>query len=47
MPAGTVSRTTEIRGNGSLSFRARIAIGVGPVNGVSPISISYSTQPRL
>ncbi len=44
-PAGTVSRTTEIRGNGSLSFFARIACGVGPVYGVSPLSISYSTQP--
>ena len=44
-PGGTVSRTTEIRGNGSLSFFARIACGVGPVYGVSPLNISYSTQP--
>jgi hypothetical protein len=44
-PVGTASRTTEMHGSGSLSFFARIACGVGPVYGVSPVNISYRTQP--
>jgi len=44
-PGGTVSRTTEIRGSGSLSFLAITICGVSPMYGGSPPSISYSTQP--
>ena len=42
--SGTVCRTVRKLGTGSTSCRAMIAGAVGPRNGGSPASISYSTQ---
>src|SRR5262249_32740744 len=41
----TPSRTTVSERTGSVRTRVRTARGVGPVWGVSPLSISYNTQP--
>ena len=42
---GIVSRNRRADGTGSLKRLAMIAWLVGPVNGGSPVSISYNTQP--
>ena len=44
---GTASRTERSGGTGSVKHFTMIAWAVGPVNGVRPASISYSTHPRL
>ena len=44
-PSGTLSRTVRSRGTVPTTFRAWMAWAVAPVNGGSPASISYSTQP--
>ena len=41
--AGTLGRTARTLGGGSLSLLATIAWAVGPAQGDSPASISYST----
>ena len=41
---GTVGRAARTLGGGSVSRLAMIAWAVGPVNGASPASISYSTD---
>ena len=46
-PAGTLPRTTRRLGGGSVNRLAMIAWAVGPVNGGSPASISYTTAARL
>ena len=46
-PAGTLPRTTRRLGGGSLNRLTMIAWAVGPVNGGSPASISYTTAARL
>jgi hypothetical protein len=43
--SGMVARTVRSRGAGPPNRRAITAWAVGPVNGGSPASISYSTQP--
>ncbi len=43
--SGTVSLAVRRAGGGSNVFRAKIACGLVPVNGGSPASISYATQP--
>ena len=43
---GTVFRCSMSERGSSVITRAMIACAVGPVNGGSPVSISYSTQPR-
>ena len=45
--SGTVPLTIWIDGGISIVCRAMIAIALGPVNGTSPTSISYSTHARL
>jgi len=42
----TLARIGWMGRGSSDSARARIACAVGPVNGGSPASISYNTQPR-
>ena len=42
---GMVCRCGRIGRGGSVSTRATIACAVEPVNGGSPVSISYSTTP--
>jgi len=42
---GTVLRCSVIERGSSVITRAMMACAVGPVNGGSPVSISYSTQP--
>ena len=44
---GTFGRTSRIEGIRSIDWRARITCGEEPANGGSPMSVSYSTQPRL
>src|SRR5205823_10600332 len=43
---GSAGRTVRIGRGGSLITRAAIACALGPVNGGSPASISYSTAAR-
>jgi hypothetical protein len=43
--SGTLGRARRTRGTSPLSRRAITACAVGPVNGGSPASISYSTAP--
>ena len=45
MDSGTLERTTRTLGTGCEMDRASTAIALKPVNGGSPTSISYSTQP--
>ncbi len=42
---GTVCRCPVTERGWSVMTRATMACAVGPVNGGSPVSISYSTQP--
>ncbi len=42
----SVRRTVRRLGTGSMECLARIAWAVGPVNGGSPASVSYNTQPN-
>ena len=44
---GTEGRMTPIPGGGPWSRLPITAWAVGPLNGGSPASISYNTQPRL
>ena len=44
--AGNVGRVSRIRGTRSVNRREISACTVGPVNGGSPTSISYKTQPN-
>src|SRR5262245_43738441 len=43
---GIWGRNTRTDGTGPVSCLAMTACGVGPLNGGSPVSISYSTHPR-
>ena len=45
--SGTLGRACETSGAGALSRFTMSACIVGAVNGGSPASISYNTQPRL
>src|SRR2546426_12739865 len=45
--SGTVARRVRSGGTGSREWRASTACTLGPVNGGSPTSISYSTHARL
>jgi len=46
-PSETAWRIVRSDGTGSIECRAINAIGVGPLNGGAPPSISYATQARL
>ena len=46
-PGGTAGRSRRTAGTGSTKHLVITACAVGPVNGGSPASISYNTQPRL